>query len=165
MTSSCSVRFIHHSEKYDTFHNTQYISHRTHHTQSEGVICFYYATLLPGLYRHKNNSKSCKKHSSVTFCISNCFKGLLFNTHEDLLSLWVNVIQMPGLSLVLKKPVTVYTIVTWWRHQMETFSALLAHGVRNSPVTGEFSSQRSVAQSLDVVMQFDILIRFALTYF
>ena len=28
--------------------------------------------------------------------------------------------------------------VTWWRHQMETFSALLALCVGNSPVTGEF---------------------------
>ena len=27
---------------------------------------------------------------------------------------------------------------SWWRHQMETFSALLAIGAGNSPVTGEF---------------------------
>ena len=31
---------------------------------------------------------------------------------------------------------------TWWRHQMETFSALLAICAGNSPVTGEFPSQR-----------------------
>ena len=36
---------------------------------------------------------------------------------------------------------------TWWRHQMETFSALLAHWVGNLPVTGEFPSQRPVTQS------------------
>ena len=30
---------------------------------------------------------------------------------------------------------------TWWRHQMETFSALLALCEGNSPVTGEFPSQ------------------------
>ena len=29
----------------------------------------------------------------------------------------------------------------WWRHQMETFSALLAICAGNSPVTGEFPSQ------------------------
>ena len=29
----------------------------------------------------------------------------------------------------------------WWRHQMETFSALLALCEGNSPVTGEFPSQ------------------------
>ena len=39
---------------------------------------------------------------------------------------------------------------TWWRHQMETFSALLALCVGNSPVTGEFPSQRPVTRSFDV---------------
>ena len=39
---------------------------------------------------------------------------------------------------------------TWWRHQIETFSALLALCVGNSPVTGEFPSQRPVTQSFDV---------------
>ena len=29
-------------------------------------------------------------------------------------------------------------VVTWWRHQMETFSALLAFCAGNAPVTGEF---------------------------
>ena len=39
---------------------------------------------------------------------------------------------------------------TWWRHQMETFSALLAHCVGNSPVTGEFPAQRPVTRSFAV---------------
>ena len=39
---------------------------------------------------------------------------------------------------------------TWWRHQMETFSALLAICVGNSPVTGEFPAQRPVTRSFDV---------------
>ena len=30
---------------------------------------------------------------------------------------------------------------TWWRHQMENFSALLAICAGNSPITGELSSQ------------------------
>ena len=38
----------------------------------------------------------------------------------------------------------------WWRHQMETFSALLALCAGNSPVTGEFPSQRQVTRSFDV---------------
>ena len=41
-------------------------------------------------------------------------------------------------------------IVTWWRHQMETFSALLAICAGNSPVSGEFSAQRPVTRSFDV---------------
>ena len=40
--------------------------------------------------------------------------------------------------------------IAWWRHQMETFSALLALCAGNSPVTGEFPSQRPVTQSFDV---------------
>ena len=39
--------------------------------------------------------------------------------------------------------------LTWWRHQMETFSALLALCAGNSPVTGEFPTQRPVTRSFD----------------
>ena len=38
----------------------------------------------------------------------------------------------------------------WRRHQMETFTALLALCEENSPVTNEFSSQRPVKRSFDV---------------
>ena len=37
-----------------------------------------------------------------------------------------------------------------WRHQMETFSALLAICAGNSPVPGEFLTQRPVTRSLMV---------------
>ena len=39
---------------------------------------------------------------------------------------------------------------SWWRHQMETFSMLLALCAGNSPVTSEFPSQRPVTRSFDV---------------
>ena len=39
----------------------------------------------------------------------------------------------------------------WWRHQMETFSALLTLCAGNSPVTGEFPSQRPVTRWFDVL--------------
>ena len=38
----------------------------------------------------------------------------------------------------------------WWRHPMETFSALLAICAGNSPVSGEFPAQRPVTRSFDV---------------
>ena len=38
----------------------------------------------------------------------------------------------------------------WWRHQMETFCALLAICAGNSPVTGEFPTQRPATRSYDV---------------
>ena len=40
--------------------------------------------------------------------------------------------------------------LTWWRHQMETFSALLAICAGNSPVPGEFPAQRPVTRSFGV---------------
>ena len=39
----------------------------------------------------------------------------------------------------------------WWRHQMETSSALLSLCAGNSPVTGEFPSKRLVTRSFDVL--------------
>ena len=40
--------------------------------------------------------------------------------------------------------------ISWWRHQMETFSALLAICAGNSPVPGEFPAQRPVTRGFDV---------------
>ena len=39
---------------------------------------------------------------------------------------------------------------SWWRHQLEVFSALLALCAGNSPVTGEFPPQRPVTWSFDI---------------
>ena len=39
---------------------------------------------------------------------------------------------------------------SWWRHQMETFSALLAICAGNSPVSGEFLAQRPVMRGFGV---------------
>ena len=40
--------------------------------------------------------------------------------------------------------------ISWWRHQMETFSALLALYAGNSPVSGEFPAQRPVTRNFDI---------------
>ena len=39
---------------------------------------------------------------------------------------------------------------SWWRHQMETFSVLLAICAGNSPFPGEFFAQRPVTRSFNV---------------
>ena len=71
------------------------------------------------------------------------------------------IIESRGCVVLLDELITMTTkaqhprdhqmlISTWWRHQMETLSALLALCAGNySPVTGEFPSQRPVARSLD----------------
>ena len=57
---------------------------------------------------------------------------------------------------VQKTPIQKYTfnhchlVHTWWRHQMETLPVLLAICTGNSPVTGEFPTQRPVTGSFDV---------------
>ena len=40
--------------------------------------------------------------------------------------------------------------VTWWRHQMEIFVALLTLCAGNSPATDEFHTQRPMTRSFDV---------------
>ena len=39
-----------------------------------------------------------------------------------------------------------------WRHQMETFFALLAICAGNTPASGEFSAQRPVTRSFDALL-------------
>ena len=55
-------------------------------------------------------------------------------------------------SFVLTDHICYCLYVTWWRHQMETFSALLAICAGNSPVPGEFPTQRPVTRSFDVTL-------------
>ena len=50
---------------------------------------------------------------------------------------------------------------SWWSHQMETFSALLAICAGNSPVPGEFPTQRPVARSFDVFFDLRLNKRFS----
>ena len=52
-----------------------------------------------------------------------------------------------GMQLVIQ---ALTSTPEWWRHQMETFSALLAICEGNSPVPGEFPTQRPVTHSFDV---------------
>ena len=49
----------------------------------------------------------------------------------------------------------------WWRHQMETFSALLAICAGNSPVPGEFLAQRPVTWSFDAFFDLHLNKRFS----
>ena len=48
---------------------------------------------------------------------------------------------------------------TWWRHQMKTFSVLLAICAGNSPVPGDFPAQRPVTRSFGVFFDLRRIIR------
>ena len=62
--------------------------------------------------------------------------------HAEIVKYWGNS-EIPG---KLRK----YRNNSWWRHQLETFSAILAFCVGNSPVIGEFPAQRPVTRSFYV---------------
>ena len=55
-----------------------------------------------------------------------------------------------GITMSRSSDSSVNRSPSWWRHQMETFSALLALCAENSPVPDEFLTQRLVTQSFDV---------------
>ena len=59
------------------------------------------------------------------------------------------LIHMVGIHLILHAVIHRRFSTTWGRHQMEAFSALLALCEGNSPVTGEFLSQRPATRSFD----------------
>ena len=51
---------------------------------------------------------------------------------------------------MISKPTIQKNSLAWWRHQMETFSALLAICAGNSLVPGEVPAQRPVTRCFDV---------------
>ena len=67
-------------------------------------------------------------------------------THQQIVCLNIGfeiVLKIVGLKIKWWK-----NVLSWWHHLMETFP--LSHCVRNSPVIGEFPTQRPVMQSFDV---------------
>ena len=80
--------------------------------------------------------------------LTSCFESLIKSrsvSNEIVLNTWL-AIQVISINLgAITRP-----LKPWWRHQMETVSALLSFCAGNSPVTGELPTQRLVTQSFDV---------------
>ena len=76
------------------------------------------------------------------------------NARADLegAQIWFFLLQLciMRLNILGHTAMSAYAMIIWRCHQMGTFSALLALYARNSPVTGEFPSQRQVTRSFDV---------------
>ena len=72
--------------------------------------------------------------------ISHCVTTQTINTKITLL--WTHI--------EFTTPIHTLFHISWWRHQMETVSALLAICAGNSPVPGEFPAQRPATRSFDV---------------
>ena len=96
--------------------------------------------------------------SGLTFCITVPFEGTLTvtsgfpsqrgNNVKNVSVSWYHGNKKSSVFMVLLGG----KLVTWWRHQMETFSTLLAVCAGNSPVTGEFPSQGTVTRSFDAFL-------------
>ena len=118
------------------------------HTLSYGLDifmnCFYFLILsIPcsGIFR----SHSVKQNPSPIVCCA---------LRTSIQFYWLDsVTDTQSRMHCILAPFDIYQSVlldTWWRHQMETFSTLLAIYAGNSPVTGEFPAQRPVTQSFGV---------------
>ena len=88
---------------------------------------------------HSIATNFCTCHDSTT--VVPCAK---FRSHRSLESMWNQN------ETLFKSKLRWETHYSWWRHQMETFFVPLALCVGNSPVNGEFPSQRPVTRSFDV---------------
>ena len=86
-----------------------------------------------------------------------CFFGLSYHNASSRLVTYLSVGTKP-LHEVIMISYQLHSMNrpqwTWWRHQMETFSALLAICLSNSSVTGGFPPQRPVTRSF--VVFFDL---------
>ena len=97
--------------------------------------------------------KELQKHrcSNLVFPYAICFFDLIWfscNIDHDIKSgLYQFYSVVPRKWLELQ---SVCGLFSWWRHQMEPFSALLALCEGKSLVSGEFPSQRPVTRSFDV---------------
>ena len=78
----------------------------------------------------------------------------LWSFTQEVLKIRIYKINMTNTRVKLRQHPQCQCIKAWWRHQMETFSVLLAHCMGNSPVTGKFPTKKPVTRSFDV--SFDV---------
>ena len=88
-----------------------------------------------------------------TVCIFSCpeFKFNKYNLTQVTEKLLLNTLRSNDGDM--RQEILSSLFQSWWRHQMETFSALLALRAGKSPVTGEFPLQRPVTWSFDVFFE------------
>ena len=106
-----------------------------------------------------NKSYSQRKHPSQKLLAEHVyFRGLILYPPSKLnTSLSPQVLALNCVMVASR----LNYLHTWWRHQMETFSALLTICAVNSPVTGEFPTQRPVPRGFDVFFNLCLNKRFS----
>ena len=86
------------------------------------------------------NEANCQLYLHETDAIDN----------SDLIAFGQRIGDISNPFVIEAQPMPVWLSVSWWRHQMEAFSALLAICAGNSPVNGKSPAQRPVTRSFDV---------------
>ena len=107
----------------------------------------FYQLNYPGIFRFLQQSGKAFNHKCEIshFAIADILRRPGYCVIKDVLAIWIILPLVRHNSTphaVCENP--------WWRHQVETFSALLAICAGNSPVSGEFPTQRPVTRSFDV---------------
>ena len=85
--------------------------------------------------------------STYPYPNANVGYGKMMSEHNN-----VKCIVASDICVYFKKGAQTQKATTWWRHQVETFSALLAICAGNSPIPDEFHTQRPVTRSFDVFL-------------
>ena len=82
------------------------------------------------------------QRNKVWFQTRGNYTILSFKWLSDLLDIWFDMYVLHPSKRLWRS--LLCDMKSWWRHQMETISTLLALCAENSPVTGEYPSQRPV---------------------
>ena len=110
-------------------------------------ICTYFSN-PENYWKHVIQWTDCKYHQTSSISRT---KYKIWNVSRCVLQLSFSNLLKPGVKSRIKMQLEhCRQVMPWWRHQMETFSALLAICAGNSPVPGEFPAQRPVTRSFDV---------------
>ena len=94
--------------------------------------------------------------ASMWYIFLLCISRLRIYTGISLAQYHVTPFSQNWASVIMNNPYSKSNLsnsshdFAWWRHQMETFSALLVICAGNSPVPGEFTAQWPVTRSFDV---------------
>ena len=119
---------------------------------AKGYVSRIFSTALLNRYDTISPLILCSTLVQVMAIIHYLKQCLVIINWFGVIHLWASsqtILGIPIDEMGLKNSFAKYLI--WWIHQMETFATLLAHWAGNSPVTGEFPSQRPVAQIFDVL--------------
>ena len=86
----------------------------------------------------------------IIFSSNNTHAMILTDDALKLFSSWIHYKEQYNFFVSIKSFTWNFQLVIFLDHQIEPFSALLVICAGNSPVPGEFPSQRPVKQSIDI---------------